>query len=194
VLSTLDLRRPDDLAKRVQITADKLDVRKPKLRGEAQKLIAQFLESPRAGELRRARQLHREVEFLLPWPPSPAKPGGRYLQGYLDCLYQDASGLWHVLDYKTNRHTADNLAELTSSYEMQMLAYAAAAAQALREPVADAALHFLRTGSEHVFNWDDAARRRAIEIVTVAIDVQSSGSGPPDNAGPRAETLPEQIG
>jgi ATP-dependent helicase/nuclease subunit A len=170
VLANLDFRQTDDLALRVRINADKLNLRDAVLREEAQSMVARFVGSHRARDLCQARRMHREVEFLLAWPPEATPPTGRYLQGYLDCLYQDAAGRWHVLDYKTNQTTAANVDAVAAKYEMQMLAYGLAAEQALGEPITGLALHFLRTGQEHCIAWDDSARRRGIQLVSVAIE------------------------
>ena len=58
---------------------------------------------------------------------------------------------------------------IVQQYEMQMVVYALAAERALGEPVAELALHFLRPGVEHILPWDDAARRRAIDVINQAI-------------------------
>ena len=36
--------------------------------------------------------MHRELEFLLAWPPDRPEAGGLYLRGYIDCLFRDAQG------------------------------------------------------------------------------------------------------
>ena len=128
--------------------------------------------------------MFKEIEFLLVWPPANSdaqekntgEKSGRYLQGYLDCLYQDQSGDWHVLDYKTNQLTKDGLPHLVSTYEMQMLAYGLAAEQALGEPITDLVLHFMRTGDEHAFAWSDRLRHRATELVGQAIDMHCAAA------------------
>ncbi len=89
-------------------------------------MIERFLRSPRADELRAATVVHRELEFLLRWPPGEAGDG-RMLQGFIDCLYQDRAGRWHVLDYKTNRVPAAAVPGVAASYELQMSLYALAA-------------------------------------------------------------------
>jgi ATP-dependent helicase/nuclease subunit A len=163
---------------------------------EAVGMIRRFLESPRAAELTAAKQVHAELEFLLAWPPqsedrSRKRPGdagrpqknapandswpgakngdGPYLQGFLDCLYEDAAGRWQILDYKTNQATAANLERVAAAYEMQMLLYALAAEQILGTGPASMVLCFLRPGLEYVFSWNAAARRRAVELVDQAI-------------------------
>jgi ATP-dependent helicase/nuclease subunit A len=187
-LAALDLRRPSgDVKSHVAIQADKLRIGDAASREEAVKLVERFVESHRAAELRQARQVQREIEFLLAWPLRHAhfadsgrasQTSGRYLQGYLDCLYQDAAGRWRVVDYKTNHVEPDKLAELIARYEMQMLAYGLAAEQALGEPIAELVLHFLRTGDEHVFPWNDQARRRAVDLVDRAIAAMCAARAP----------------
>ncbi len=158
VLANVDLKNPRDLQGLVELHAEKQGVRGEVDRKEALALVERFVKSPRAGQLAQAKQSLVEVEFLLGWPID----GGdcsRYLQGYLDCLYQDASGRWHVVDYKTNRMVDGKRDELVAAYELQMLAYGLAAEQAMGEPPADLVLHFLQDSSEHVFHWNDAVRR-----------------------------------
>jgi ATP-dependent helicase/nuclease subunit A len=93
----------------------------------------------------------------------------RYLEGFIDCLYCDAAGRWHVVDYKTNRTKAEKLSETAGEYEMQMLVYGMAVEQILKSPPAELALCFLRPGLEYCFAWDAAARRRAVELVNGAM-------------------------
>ena len=94
---------------------------------------------------------------------------GRYLQGFIDCLYRDADGRWRLIDYKTNRTTAETLAATAAAYEMQMLVYALAAETILKSPPVELTLCFLRPGLEHHFDWNDAARRRVVELVEQAM-------------------------
>ena len=76
--------------------------------------------------------VHREIEFLLAWPPDePTQTTADYLQGYIDCLYQDADGKWHLIDYKTNDVSAAACRDAAARYEMQMYVYALAAERAL---------------------------------------------------------------
>ena len=152
-------------------------------------LIRRFLASDRAAEMAAAAELHAELEFLLPWPPGDAASGAtagssssacepgdadrgpdpRYLQGFIDCLYRDAAGDWHLVDYKTNRASAETLAGVAAGYEMQMLLYALATEQILGRPPVELVLCFLRPGLEHRFAWDDAARQRVRALVDGAI-------------------------
>ena len=76
------------------------------------------------------------------------------LRGFMDCVFQDASGGWRVLDFKTNRNPAKRLNDLVFQYEPQMLLYASALASALGEPVT-CSLVFLEGPLVHTFpRWD----------------------------------------
>ena len=74
-------------------------------------LIARLAASPRWASLRAASCVHTEIEFLLAWPPGNQDPEAPYLQGFIDCLYQDGAGDWRLLDYKTNRVSPETLAK-----------------------------------------------------------------------------------
>jgi ATP-dependent helicase/nuclease subunit A len=132
-------------------------------------MVTRFLRSPLAAELAAAKELHREVEFLLAWPPDSPKSSGIYLRGYIDCLYQDAGDAWRLVDYKTNVTTKSTLQDIASRYEMQMLVYGLAAEAALGQRVESLALYFLRAGAAYTFQLDESARRRAVTLVNQAI-------------------------
>jgi ATP-dependent helicase/nuclease subunit A len=152
-----------------QLAAENVLSNAPQAAELAQSMVERFVDSPRWAQLTRATTVHREIEFLLAWPPDRDSDDGRYLQGYIDCLYQDADGRWHLLDYKTNDIPAAGCPDAATRYEMQMVVYALAAEHALGQPAAELTLHFLRPGVEHAFIWNDAARRRGIELVNDAI-------------------------
>jgi ATP-dependent helicase/nuclease subunit A len=88
------------------------------------------------GELVAARQTLRELDFILRLPPAT-------LRGKIDLLYQAADGEWRIVDYKSDRVGEEGAAEHAGRYELQMLAYAAAAARHLGRPPAAAMLYFL---------------------------------------------------
>jgi ATP-dependent helicase/nuclease subunit A len=153
-------------------------------------MIERLVASPRGRQLVRAAAFHRELEFLLAWPeesreqgagsrehdgksaPNSSQlpaPSSLHLRGYIDCLYQDGEGGWHLADYKTNDVSAADCPRVARQYEMQLYVYAIAAERALGVPPVELALHFLRPGVEHVFPWNEDARRRAVEMVNNAI-------------------------
>ncbi len=187
VLQRIDFRRPQDARRLADFLAPQLVGAAPERAADAAaKLIEKFLRTPLAADLAAAPVVHREVEFLLPWPPpcdssgplplvgldgeggAPRKPQS-YLHGYLDCLYQDAAGRWRLIDYKTNRITARQVPSVAATYELQMLAYRLACEQVLGEPLAECRLAFLHPGLACPITWDAASELRGIEQLTRAI-------------------------
>ncbi|MGI9458311.1 MAG: 3'-5' exonuclease [Aeoliella sp.] len=170
VLERVDFAIPDTIAAWCEALAPQYHpIAANEAASAAGKLVADFITSPRAAEIRAADELHREVEFLMAWPPGATAKESRYLQGYLDCLYQGADGRWRVLDYKTNQCSAGEVSTLAAKYELQMLVYALAFEQNWGVGPDELVLHFLRTGVENVTPWNDAARVRAIEMVETAL-------------------------
>jgi ATP-dependent helicase/nuclease subunit A len=64
-------------------------------------LLGRFAASSLRQQLADARTCHREVEFLASWPDDDADSFA--LRGLIDCLWQDQTGVWHLLDYITDR-------------------------------------------------------------------------------------------
>jgi ATP-dependent exoDNAse (exonuclease V) beta subunit len=165
VLEEVDFANPGDFAAIVRRHASlhlaqaDVDLDKPI------DMIGRFLDSPRAAQIASAEEVHRELEFILAWPPGNALPGARYLQGFIDCLYRDQAGGWHIIDYKTNNITAKTLQHEAAKYEMQMLIYAMTAEKILKHPPVELALCFLRPGLEYQFPWNDKTRKRAVDMV-----------------------------
>jgi ATP-dependent exoDNAse (exonuclease V) beta subunit len=106
----------------------------------------------------------------LAWPPGESNSDARYFRGYIDCLYQDARGEWHLIDYKTNNVSADDVPRAAKQYEMQIGLYALAAEQALGVAPIEVILHFLRPGKEHVVLWNADARRQTTDQLSQAIE------------------------
>lgn len=168
---------PDHL---VQLQADKLQLNDTVLIGDARDLVRAFVDGPRADSIRKARDVFTEIEFMLAWPPpetdaaTSAKAGQldphpRWIGGVIDCLYQDESATWHLLDYKTNQMAGRSILQVADPYRMQMLLYALAIEQSLGEPLQEICLLFLRGGVEHCFEFDDSARGWLIEEVNRAM-------------------------
>jgi ATP-dependent exoDNAse (exonuclease V) beta subunit len=73
---------------------------------------------------------HAEMPFL--W----ALSGQECLDGIIDLAVHDpATGAWVILDWKTNRASADELAGLREHYRPQLSAYWKAAREMLQAPV-----------------------------------------------------------
>ena len=169
VLAEIDFGRPDDVVSLVHRFAPRHLPDVEAGLDEPIEMIRRFLASPRGAAIAASDRVHRELEFLLAWPPGTKEPKPRYLQGYIDCLYQDAAGRWLVVDYKTNHVTASTVEAVAAEYEMQMLLYALAVERILGSSPADLVLCFLRPGLEHHFDWDGGARGRVVGIVNQTI-------------------------
>jgi len=142
---------------------------------EAAQLVENFLQSNRAKELASAKQIHRE--FVLPWPPDQQPFEGRRIEGVIDCLYQDAAGDWHVLDYKSNQVDAAGVRKAANHYAMQMFVYTTACEQAIGVRPVESVLHFLRPSEEFSFQWTDAELEAMTAQIDQAIQTQLSGEG-----------------
>jgi ATP-dependent helicase/nuclease subunit A len=145
---------------------------------EATALVHRFLESPRAAQLAQSPCILREVEFILPWPD---KSSGRYLHGFIDCLYQDPAGDWHLIDYKSNQVTVEGVSQAARQYEMQMLVYALAAERALGHRPIEQTVCFLRPGVEHAYSWNAADIKTMISRLDQAIATLLTGEQPAIN-------------
>jgi ATP-dependent exoDNAse (exonuclease V) beta subunit len=150
---------------------------------QAWQMIERFLGSERGRQIAKATAIHREVEFLLAWPPDnigdhseQSRIHGHYLQGYMDCLYQNSPEGWHLLDYKTNDISAAEVPQVARRYEMQLYVYALAIERSLGIPPLELVLHFLRPGIEYCLPWNDEARHRAAQLINEAITALVSSS------------------
>jgi ATP-dependent helicase/nuclease subunit A len=149
----------------------------------AAELVNGLLGSPRAAEIAQARSVRREVEFLLPWPEKGTqlfnkelRPLFPCLRGYIDCLYQDAVGGWHLIDYKSNQVSAETVPAAAVAYALQMFVYREACRQALGVAPVECTLYFLRPGREFAFEFDDAQSREHTTQLTRAIEAQLSSA------------------
>ena len=68
------------------------------------------------------------------------------LQGVVDCAFETPEGLV-VVDFKTDRVTAEQQAQRAEGYRPQLEAYALALGQVLEKEVAEKLLYFFHTNS-----------------------------------------------
>ena len=101
----------------------------------AQKIMSDFMKQPVFGELRKARQIKREIDFVM-----NARRG--LIHGKIDVLFEDAQGGWHILDYKTA--AGDEASARKSGYDLQLEIYALAAGKILKFPVRSAIIYHLK--------------------------------------------------
>jgi ATP-dependent helicase/nuclease subunit A len=173
-LAAVDLAAPGNCRALVERLAERHLPDSPAEVDEAVAMVERFVKSARAREIAAADESHAEIEFLLSWPADGPRPARAALRGFIDRLYRDAAGGWHVVDFKTNR-VAGEVARAAEPYEMQMLLYGLAAERILGSPPASLTLHFLRPGVEHSFAWGDAARQRVVALVNEAIKADAAG-------------------
>ena len=137
------------------------------LQAEAAAYLQAWAQSDIPGELLHARQLFREVDFVLRWP-CPDRPAVNIV-GQIDCLLETNQGEWRILDYKTGRSTPDS-AVIQRRYEIQLCLYALAAAEALgRLPMRVEVVHLAQTAERHRFDMDEATLNDVRQRVDAAI-------------------------
>jgi ATP-dependent exoDNAse (exonuclease V) beta subunit len=114
------------------------------LADELSEMLERLSETPLMKQLAEAQQRLAELSFVY-------RAGNMDITGQIDLLYQDAEGLWHVVDYKSDRIAPEQAAEHAGRYELQMTTYLAAAGKAFDTEIADATVYFLRAGVSHCF-------------------------------------------
>ncbi len=174
VLERVDFGNPgDDLISLCEQLAPRyVEDRWEQAATDAAELVTRFLASSRATQLASAQHVHRELEFMLPWPLEDETCQGRYLHGYIDCLYQDAAGTWHVLDYKSNHVGPEGVGQLAEKYALQMFVYHLACERSLGITPVETVLHFLRPGVDHNFSLEELSLSRWSEALNGAIAAQ----------------------
>ena len=103
-----------------------------------------------AGQLLRKGRLHRELRFTLLWDSGevfgPHRSGEELLmQGVIDCLVEEPDGL-SIIDYKTDRVSAEAAPDRARLYRSQVEAYARSAERIFGKKVKRKLLYFLRPG------------------------------------------------
>jgi len=102
---------------------------------DARKIIQDFMKQPIFQELVKAKQIKREIDFVL-------NERRGLIHGRIDMLFEDKKGQWHILDYKTA--AGDGEAAHKSAYDLQMEIYALAAERILKLPVRSAIIYYLK--------------------------------------------------
>lgn len=137
-------------------------------------LTRELLERYAASELTqrcgRARQLFREVDFSLPWPPA-AEAARDVVIGQIDMCGEMEDGAWEIYDFKTldaQSKLSDDA--LLQPYRFQLGVYALALESWLQRPVARLSLVLLRPHFREVrLAWDDALRAEVASRLTSSL-------------------------
>ncbi len=130
----------------------------------ARQLFQRFIRSALFRKLQKARQIHREIDFVL---------NGRHglIHGKLDLLFEDAKGAWHILDYKTAVGDAASVDQ--KAYDLQIKIYALAAYQVLNIPVHSGILYFLKNQKTVILPFHiEKAERAFADIEKEVFDLQ----------------------
>ena len=113
--------------------------------------LERFLASPLAQRIRQAPRVWREYRFALLVDGSiydeSAAGEEMLLQGVADCVFETPEGL-AVVDFKTDRITAAEVAARAETYRPQLSAYAQALSQILERPVTERILYFFTPQTE----------------------------------------------
>ena len=113
--------------------------------------IAAFLRSPLADRIRGAEQVWREYRFALLMPAERYAGGAEgeemLLQGVADCVFRK-DGALTVVDFKTDRVTAEEAPARAEIYRGQLQAYSDALSRIMEMPVERRVLYFFRCGQE----------------------------------------------
>ena len=111
--------------------------------------ICRFFQSDIGRRILGADQVLREFPFTLLCRAGDFFPDGGddelLLQGVVDCCIREAGRLT-IIDYKTDRVTAEEVPGRAAYYESQVRAYARAMARICQSPVDGCILYFLRPG------------------------------------------------
>ena len=113
--------------------------------------VAAFLRSPLADRIRGAEQVWREYRFALLMPAERYAGGAEgeemLLQGVADCVFRK-DGALTVVDFKTDRVTAEEAPARAEIYRGQLQAYSDALSRIMEMPVERRVLYFFQCGQE----------------------------------------------
>lgn len=171
VLQRMDFHQPQSWETQLLTCVRSRQLRlEPRHLDMARDMLQQFVQFPLAQQLASAQRLYREVDFVLPWPLA-GREQPELITGQVDCCYQDASGNWHILDYKTGNYPQHlQPAELLAPYAFQLGVYAWAAEEWFGVPPASVSLVLFRPHVRTVeYEFDQDARERVRHRVTQAL-------------------------
>ena len=117
-----------------------------------------FWKAPLGQEVRTAKRCYAELPFIY-------KTKHGVLKGQIDLVFQNRRGAWMIVDYKTNRITAEQKESLAKQYEIQLGLYAMIFSKLYGEIPAKAVLYFSSLNETHEFSYDRDCFIRLAETV-----------------------------
>lgn len=170
VLEHIDFTNSDDFLGRLNSLAQSLNVaHDATLMEAAEKRVLSILEHPISNQLAQAKQLNREIEFLLSWPTETDISSSATIIGEIDCLYQNENNKWILLDYKTGR-IAPTVEAAMDHYGIQLALYAFAFKQYYGKTPDEIQLVLIRETIESIsIPWTEEIRKEFRGRVTKAI-------------------------
>lgn len=154
ILQKLDLKGDlsrDGIADQIEKMIDRQLILEDHVRAVKIEDVEKFFKSPIGSKLKNARQIFRELSF------SKLLPANRFfsdkvknstdqilLQGIIDLLFEDESGKWILVDYKTDRDNDPEHAR--ERYQLQLDLYSEAVEEIMHEKVSEKFLYMLHGG------------------------------------------------
>ena len=127
----------------------------------AVRMTRDFFEGPLAERVRSAKRVRREVPFCvrvcdLPLSAGePVRAGEITVEGFADLLMEENDG-WRIVDFKTDKIDASEVADRAAHYKPQGACYALCLSSVIGKPVKEVIFHFLYPQVAHVFAADAA--------------------------------------
>ena len=117
-LTTQDETYDMDLLDRIFFEFEVFDLEKRKqLQNEIQELKTKILQSEQGLKIVRAGEAQNELTVMM-------RLGADFFTGTIDRIIKNDRGHWQVIDYKTNRISADQVEAVAQKYHWQMKGYA----------------------------------------------------------------------
>ena len=128
----------------------------------AEELIRRFLTSEEASQLRRAKELYREIAVK-------AVMRDAVINGVVDVLFLDEENRWNILDFKTGSGQLEEHPQYRL-YDFQMLLYAFLVGESTGDCPGNAILYFLGSGNSRSVLVNarqvEQTRERLVEMLT----------------------------
>jgi len=142
----------------------------PREQAEALRQVERFRRSELGRQARRVQAL-REVPFAL------ARCGAT-LRGQIDLVLDPGGAAMTLVDYKTSRIAAGEVAQKAAAYELQLRLYALAAREIFGVPARRACLHFLHPDVIHEVDLSGTSLAAAERAIAAFFEAHRSAAYP----------------